>query len=80
MRSSDMMDMGEFFARMEAEMLIKAKAEQAAEDAAWEALGPEEQARRIESMEAVWASMESAPDLDEDEDEDDDDDTEEDDA
>ena len=78
MRSSDMMDMGEFFAKMEAEMLIKAKAEQAAEDAAWEALGPEEKARRIEAMETVWASMESAPDLDEDEDEDGD--TEEDDA
>ena len=78
MSNAGMMDMGDFFAQMEAEMLIKAKAEQAAEDAAWEALGPEEQARRIEAMNSAWASMEDAPDLDEEEDEDDE--TEEDDA
>lgn len=73
--SNDMMDMVAFFAQMEAEMLAKAKAEQAAEDAMWFALSPEEKARRIEAAEAVWASMQGAED-----DDDDDDQIEEDDA
>ena len=74
MSNEGMMDIGEFFAQMEAEMLAKAKAEQAEEDAMWFALSPEEQARRIEAIEAAWESMQDSAD------DDDDDQIEEDDA
>lgn len=65
---SDLMD------EHEAELLKHARAAIAAEDAAWAALSPEEQAARIEARAAKWEALDPGPLDDEDDDEEDEDD------
>lgn len=74
---SKTMDIGDFFAEMEAEAHARAQVERAAEDAAWEALGAEGRARVIAEREARWAALDAEPDEPEEEEEEEDEEEEE---
>jgi hypothetical protein len=69
--SRDAQCLGDVFAQMEAEMLAAARAEDAREQAAWDALPQAEKDRRTAATEArlAWAEVETPDDDGDDDDE-----------